>query len=289
MFEKEVTVLEKIKITCDSTCDLTEELYEKYQVTVVPLGVTLGETLYHDGVDVSALTIFDYVKEIGVLPKTSAVSVGEYEDIFRPLVENGYKVIHINISSEFSSCHQNACLAAEEVGNVYPIDSRNLSSGSGHLVMLARELADAGMPCEEIVRLLNEKKEKLDVSFVLQTLDYLKKGGRCSSITALAAGVLQLRPEIEVKEGKMGVAKKYRGKMEKSILDYVNGRLAGRDDIDTARIFITHSHVPSEIVEKVRETVAALHPFAEIIETIAGCTISSHCGPNCLGVLFFKK
>ncbi|MBR2987787.1 MAG: DegV family protein [Clostridia bacterium] len=281
--------MEKIKITCDSTCDLTDELYQKFHITVVPLGITLGEDLYRDGVDVSALSVFDYVAENGILPKTSAVSVGEYEDVFRPFVEDGYKVIHINISSEFSSCHQNACLAAEELGNVYPIDSRNLSSGSGHLVLAAAELAASGISCDEIVAILNEKKEKLDVSFVLQTLDYLKKGGRCSSVTALAAGVLQLRPEIEVRDGKMGVAKKYRGKMEKSILDYVKGRLSDRSDIDTHRIFVTHSHVPSEIVEKVKETVASLHPFEEIIETVAGCTISSHCGPNCLGVLFFKK
>lgn len=281
--------MEKIKITCDSTCDLTDALYMQYGVTVVPLGITLGETLYHDGIDVTAKGVFDYVAKSGVLPKTSAVSVGEYEDIFRPFVEDGYKVIHINISSEFSSCYQNACLAAEELGGVYPIDSRNLSSGSGHLVLLAAELAKEGKTAEEIVSILNEKKEKLDVSFVLQTLDYLKKGGRCSSVTALAAGVLQLRPEIEVYEGKMRVGKKYRGKMEKSILDYVKGRLAGRDDIDTKRIFITHSNVPDDIVNLVAETVSALHPFAEIIETIAGCTISSHCGPNCLGVLFFKK
>lgn len=281
--------MEKIKITCDSTCDLTDALYMQYGVTVVPLGITLGETLYHDGIDVTAKGVFDYVAKNGVLPKTSAVSVGEYEDIFRPFVEDGYKVIHINISSEFSSCYQNACLAAEELGGVYPIDSRNLSSGSGHLVLLAAELAKEGKTAEQIVSILNEKKEKLDVSFVLQTLDYLKKGGRCSSVTALAAGVLQLRPEIEVYEGKMRVGKKYRGKMEKSILDYVKGRLADRDDIDTKRIFITHSNVPDDIVNLVAETVSALHPFAEIIETIAGCTISSHCGPNCLGVLFFKK
>ena len=281
--------MEKIKITCDSTCDLTEALYREYDITVAPLGITLGEDLYHDGVDVSATKVFDYVAKSGILPKTSAVSVGEYEDLFRPLVEEGYIVIHINISSEFSSCYQNACLAAEELGNVYPIDSRNLSSGSGHLVLLAHELVKGGMTAEEIVKVLNEKKEKLDVSFVLQTLDYLKKGGRCSSVTALAAGVLQLRPEIEVYEGKMRVGKKYRGKMEKSILDYVKGRLSGRDDIDLSRIFITHSNVPAEIVEKVRALVSELYPFEEVLETIAGCTISSHCGPNCLGVLFFKK
>ena len=279
----------KIKITCDSTCDLTQALYEKYDITVMPLCVTLGEELHRDGIDITAQGVFDYVAKTGTLPKTSAISVGEYEDFFRPFVDDGYTVIHINLSSELSSCHQNACLAAEELGNTYVIDSRNLSSGSGHLAIAAAELAAQGMEAAEIADLLNEKKAKLDVSFVLQTLDYLKKGGRCSSIVALGANMLSLRPEIAVTDGKMGVGKKYRGKMEKTILDYVKGRLAGRDDVDTKRIFVTHSYVPQEIVDKVVALVKELHPFEEVLETTAGCTISSHCGPNCLGVLFFTK
>ena len=279
----------KIKITCDSTCDLTQEIYEKYNVEVLPLGITLGEELYRDGIDVTAPKVFDYVAETGILPKTSAFSMGEYLEVFKKFVDDGYTVIHINLSAEFSSCHQNAKLAAEELGNVYPIDSRNLSSGSGHLVMAAAELAAEGLSAPEIVEKLEEMKQRLDVSFVLQTLDYLKKGGRCSGVVALAATALQLRPEIVVVEGSMKVGKKYRGSMEKSITDYVKGRLAGRDDIQHNRIFITHSYVPAEIVEKVKVLVAELQPFAEIIETKAGCTISSHCGPACLGVLFFKK
>ena len=279
----------KIKITCDSTCDLTQELYEKYDVAVMPLCVTLGEELHRDGVDISAQGIFEYVAKTGTLPKTSAISVGEYEDFFRTFVEEGAAVIHINLSSELSACHQNARLAAEELSNVYVIDSRNLSSGSGHLVVAAAEMAAQGMEPADIAAELNAKKEKLDVSFVLQTLDYLKKGGRCSSIVALGANMLSLRPEISVTDGKMGVGKKYRGKMEKTILDYVKGRLENRDDVDTQRIFVTHSYVPQEIVEKVIALVKELHPFEEVIETKAGCTITSHCGPNCLGVLFFTK
>jgi len=281
--------MNKIKITCDSTCDLTKELYETYGVEVVPLGITLGETLYLDGVDITTQKVFDYVAETGELPKTSAISVDTYETVFKKYVSEGYSVVHINISSEFSACHQHARLAAEEVGNVYPIDSRNLSSGSGHLVIAAAEMAKNGMTAPEIADQLNAIKDKLDVSFVLQTLDYLKKGGRCSGVLALGAAMLQLRPEIEVVDGAMKVGKKYRGKMDKSILDYVKGRLEGRDDIDTKRIFITHSYVPDEIVEKVRELVTSLYPFEEVLETTAGCTVSSHCGPACLGVLFFKK
>ncbi len=281
--------MSQIKITCDSTCDLTEELYRKYDVEVMPLGIMLGDKLYRDGVDVTAESVFSFVSETGVLPKTSAASVTEYADLFRKYTEQGYAVIHINISSEFSVCYQNACRAAEEVGNVYPIDSRNLSSGSGHLVMAAAELAAKGLEAPEIAERLNEMKTRLDVSFVLQTLEYLKKGGRCSGVVALGASLLHLRPEIEVVDGSMKVGRKYRGKMEKSILDYVRGRLEGRTDLQLNRIFITHSHAPAEIVEKVRQLVLELQPFAEVIETYAGCTVSSHCGPNCLGVLFFRK
>ena len=281
--------MNKIKITCDSTCDLTAELYEKYDVDVASLGISLCDTLYHDGVDIVSSDVFAYVGETGNLPKTSAVSVGEYEQLFKKYTEAGYQVVHINISSHFSSCHQNACIAAKEVGNVYPVDSLNLSSGSGHLVIEAAQMAKQGMSAEEIVENLHILREKLDVSFVLQTLEYLKKGGRCSSLAALGANLLQLRPEIEVKDGRMGVGNKYRGKIDKSISDYVKGRLEGRKDIRTDRIFVTHSHVPSEIVAETMALVKELHPFTEVIETIAGCTISSHCGPACLGVLFFKK
>lgn len=284
-----------IKITCDSTCDLTESLYSNYGVTVMPLGVVLGEDLRKDGVDVDPAAIFDYVGKTGVLPKTSAVSVNEYYETFKQFCLEGSAVIHINISSDFSSCYTNAVQAASMVKEEIPdadirvIDSHNLSSGSGHLVLLARELANSGLSATDIEDRLNKAKNRLDVSFVLQTLEYLQKGGRCPGVVAFGANLLKLRPEIEVREGKMGVAKKYRGSMEKSILDYVRGRLAGREDIDTKRIFITHSHVPQEIVDKVRAQISELQPFEEIIETYAGCTVSSHCGPNCLGVLFFTK
>ncbi len=281
--------MEKIKITCDSTCDLTREIYEKYDIAVLPITIMLGEKVYHDDVDITTQGMFDFVEKTGTLPKTSAFSMSEYIDAFKKYTDEGYTVIHINLSSGFSSCHQNAKLAAEELGHVYAVDSKNLSTGSGHLVLAAAEMAAEGLSAAEIVARLEEMKQRLDVSFVLQTLDYLKKGGRCSGVVALAATALQLRPEIVVVDGTMKVGKKYRGSMEKSITDYVKGRLEGREDIQHNRIFITHSYVPDEIVDKVKALVAELQPFAEIIETKAGCTISCHCGPACLGVLFFKK
>lgn len=279
----------KIKITCDSTCDLTREQYAACGAEVVPLGVTLGEQFCRDGVDVDAARVFSFVGESGLLPKTSAISVGEYADVFSRYTQEGYSIIHINISSEFSSCYQNACLAAQEVEGVYPIDSRNLSTGSGLLVLAASELAQQGLEAAQIAEQLEEMKNRLDVSFVLQTLEYLHKGGRCSGVAAFGANLLKLRPEIEVKDGRMEVGRKYRGSLEKTVLDYIRGRLEGRTDVQTDRIFVTHSHIPPELLEKTVALVKELQPFREVLVSEAGCTISSHCGPACFGVLFFRK
>ena len=278
-----------IKITCDSTCDLSPELCERYHISVIPMCVALGERICRDGVDVKPEELFAYVKETGKLPTTSAISMGEYADFFRPFVEEGYEVVHINLSSELSSSHQNACLAAQELEKVYVVDSRSLSTGSGHLVILAAELASAGYDGAYIAKALDEMKGNLDVRFVLQTLDYLHKGGRCSGIARFGANMLKLRPEIVMNNGTLHVGKMYRGSMEKTILDYVRGRLGNEKEVNYDRIFVTHSGVPREIVDKVIALVKELRPFEEVIETVAGSTISCHCGPNCLGVLFFRK
>ena len=279
----------KIQITCDSTCDLTKALYEKYNIRVIPLSVYLGGEFRRDGIDVSAQEIFAHVDATKQLPKTSAISVGDYESVFREYTEQGMQVLHLNLSSELSSCYQNACIAAESLGNVFPVDSRNLSTGTGYLALRAAELASEGKSAEEIVADLEEKRERLDTSFVLQTLEYLHKGGRCSGVAAFGANVLKIRPEIVVTDGGMKVGRKYRGNMERSILSYIRGRLEGRTDISCERIFVTHSGVPDEIVQKAIALVKELQPFEQVIETRAGCTISSHCGPNCLGVLFLRK
>ena len=276
----------KIQITCDSTCDLTRALYEKYNIRVIPLGVCLGDEFRRDGIDVTAREIFEHVDRTKELPKTSAISVGDYESVFREY--EGMQVIHLNLSSSLSSCYQNACIAAESVGNVFPVDSRNLSTGTGYLAVLAAELAEAGKTAEEIVAALEEYREHLDTSFVLQTLEYLHKGGRCSGVAVFGANMLKIRPEIVVENGGMRVGRKYRGNMERSILAYVRGRLEGQTDIRHERIFVTHSGVPEELVQKVIALVKELQPFEQVIETRAGCTISSHCGPNCLGVLFLR-
>ena len=279
----------KIKITCDSTCDLTPELYQKYDVEVIRYGIYLGDELRTDGVDVRVSDLYEYADRTGTLPKTVAISPDEYMRVFKKYTDQGISVIHINLSSEMSSAFQNSTIAARELGNVYPVDSRNLSSGSGHLVMLAGELAAQGLEAPEIVARLEEARERLDVSFVITTLEYLKMGGRCSSVAAFGANLLRLHPEIRVTDGKMGVGRKYRGTMKKYVEAYIRGALQDRDDIDLHRIFVTHSPMDPEVVQDAMKLVRELHPFEEVIETDAGCTIATHCGPGTLGVLFFRK
>ncbi len=280
----------KIKISADSTCDYSKELMEKYNISYVPLYVNMNGKDYRDGVDISLEQLFEGVKQSGKLPKTAAASVADYEAAFEGYLSEGYDgVIHINISSEFSACHQNAMTAAKKFSNVYPIDSRNLSTGSGHLGLIAYDLAQEGVPAAEIAKRLDETAKKVEASFVIDTLEYLHKGGRCSSIAKISATVLSLKPCIEVKDGKMGVGKKYRGKLDACIEKYVKDRLMNRDDIDTKRIFVTHTNCPANIVEHVKELIAQIKPFEQVMETIAGCTIGSHCGPATLGILFIRK
>ena len=283
--------MSNVIITCDSTCDLTPELYQKYDIHPIALSICLGEQVYRDQVDISVSDLYAYADREKQLPKTTAISVGEYMDVFAPYHEMGKEIVHISISNRFSSCYQNATIAAREVGGVYPVDSLNLSSGSGHLAILAAELRDKGMEAKEIAAELEEARTRLDVSFVLQTLEYLKMGGRCSGVAALGANLLRLRPEILVTgEGTMVVGRKYRGDMKRTITDYIKGRLEGRDDVQLNRIFITYSGgISEEDIEEFKALVASLHPFEEILITNAGCTIASHCGPKCLGVLFFRK
>ncbi len=281
----------KIKISSDSTCDLSQELVDKYDVNIVPLYIVKDGKDLVDGVDIVPQDIYDHVANGGTIVSTAAVSVADYLTVFGKLREEYDAVVHFCISSEMSCCYQNACVAAAEIGGVYPVDSRNLSTGIGLLILEAAEMAAKGeMTGEEIRSAIDERREKLDVSFILDTLSYLAKGGRCSTVAALGANLLSLKPCIEVKNGAMGVGKKYRGNLVKCLLQYVKDRLDGRDDIDTRRIFITESGgYTDEEVEQVRQTVLACQPFAEVLHTNAGCTVSSHCGPKTLGILYFHK
>ena len=278
-----------IKISADSTCDLSPDLIACYDIGISPLYIVRdGESLV-DGVDITPDEIYAHVEAGGSMCSTAAVSVYDYVEFFRKELESADAVVHFHISGDMSACYQNACIAAAEVGNVYPVDARNLSTGIGLLVLEAAELAQKGeLTAQEIQQRMNQRRELLDVSFVVEQLGYLRKGGRCSSVAALGANMLSLRPCIQVKDGKMGVGKKYRGAYQKCLLQYVKERLEGRDDIDPHRIFITESggFTPEEVAE-VAEAVRSYQPFEEVLHTRAGCTVSSHCGPRTLGILYF--
>ncbi|MGN0689417.1 MAG: DegV family protein [Oscillospiraceae bacterium] len=279
----------KIKVTADSTCDLDRKTVEKYDIGILPLYVVRDGASFRDGVDITPKDIFDYVENGGGLVSTAAINSADYIEYFTELLKEYDAVIHINISSDFSSCFQNASLAAEGLENIYTVDSRNLSSGSGHIVVEAAKMAQSGAEPQEIVSAMNALTEKIEASFVIDKLDYLCRGGRCSAVAAFGANVLHLRPCIEVRDGKMSVGKKYRGSMEKVAEQYVRERLDGRTDIDTDRVFITHSPSDKNIVDAVKKAVNKYGDFDEIIETDAGCTVSTHCGPNTIGILFKRK
>lgn len=279
-----------IKITADSTCDLSAELIAQHDITICPLTVMKNDEAFLDGVNITPADIFAHVAAGGKLCSTAAVNVADYVDFFRENLQGHDALIHITISAEFSSCYQNACLAAAEMENVYVVDSRNLSTGHGHVVLEACKCAKAGMEPAAIVEEMNDLAPRVDASFLLDRLDYLAKGGRCSSITALGANLLHLRPCIEVKDGKMHVGKKYRGSYPKCLSAYVKERLEGREDLQNERIFLTYTQLTAEeSVNAARQGILDYGKFENIYETVAGSTISCHCGPGTLGILYIHK
>lgn len=280
----------KVKIISDSTCDLSKELIEKYQISIIPLYVIMNEQMKKDGIEVTPEEIYSYVKEKGKLPTTSAPNINDYLEIYKFWREQGYEIVQFCISSDFSSSYHNACLAAEETGGVYVVDSRNLSTGNGLLVLHGAEMAEKDCSAKEIADECSKLTSKVEASFVVDSIDYLYKGGRCSALAAFGANLLNLKPCIEVTEGKMKPGKKYRGNISRVMLNYVADRLRDRDDIDKHRVFITHTKCSAADVENVRQKLIELYPdFEEILETTAGCTVTTHCGENTLGILFMRK
>ncbi len=280
-----------IQVTSDSTCDLRPEYLQQHHVEILPLYTMKGGETFRDGVDIVPADIFAHVAAGGDLCSTAANNVDDYYHMFSRLLQTADAIIHVDISADFSSCYQNACVAASEFsGKVFVVDSRNLSTGHGHIVCEAVNMAEAGeLSPAEIADRLRDLAGRVESSFLLDRLDYMRKGGRCSAVVALGANLLHLKPCIEVVDGKMRVGKKYRGKYEKCILEYVRDRLQGRDDLVYDRIFITHTPVEDGLVDKIRSAIAEYAPFTQIIETEAGCTISCHCGPGTLGILFIRS
>ena len=281
----------KIKITADSTADLSKELCEKYNIDVVPLCVGLGDDIYLDGETINPDMIYEFVKKNKKLPKTSAVNSEQYKEHFEKVFAEGYDaIIHFNISSEMSTTHNNARLTAEEMKNVFVVDSQTLSTGTALQAIYASELAKTeNYTPEQIVEMVEKKIAGTQASFVLDNLTYLYRGGRCNAVALLGANLLKIKPSIEVHNGKMGVGKKYIGNFEKCVMKYVKDTLEKYPNPDTKRIFITHTEIENKIVEEVKTYLQQNTKFEEIYETVAGSTVTSHCGPHTIGILFLNK
>ena len=279
----------KIKILSDSTCDLSAELLQKYDITLVPLTVIKDGKSYRDGIEITPAEIFAHVANGGDLCSTTAMNVGEYTDYFGRYSNEYDGVLHINIGSGFSSSYQNACIAAEDFENVRVVDSMNLSTGQGLVVLKACQLAQQCASLDELQQQVQEFTSRIESSFLLDQLQYMVKGGRCSSVVALGANLLNLKPCIEVKDGKLSVVKKYRGNYSKCLATYVKERLADRDDLDRETLFVTRTPVSDDCLDSVKNAVDAYANFENIYWTEAGCTVSCHCGPGTLGVLFVRK
>ena len=279
----------RIKITSDSTCDLNNELLTANDISLSSLIVIKDDKEYYDGETITPADIFDHVANGGSLCCTAARSVGYYQEFFEKFSSEYDGVVHISIGSGFSSSYQNACLAAEEFDNVRVIDSQNLTTGQGFIVLEAAKLAKTCTSLEELEAALLAFVPRVEVSFVLDRLDYMVKGGRCSAAAALGANLLNLKPCIEVKDGKLGVVKKYRGNYNKCLQSYIKDRLEGRDNLGRELIFVTSTPVSEEAYAAVMNSVAAYGKFDSIIETTAGCTVSCHCGPGTLGIIFVRN
>ena len=280
---------QNVILASDSTVDLNAELIERYGVKTVPLTVNLGGKLYSDGVDVDPDAIYAHYEKTGQLPMTSAPNIADFTDFFEKQTADGSAVVFFTISAEMSATYNNARLAAQEFENVYVVNTKNLSTGGGLLVVSAGEMIKKGMAAEEIAKACEELACRVDASFVVDDLTFLHKGGRCSAVAAFGANLLQLKPCIGVKDGKMGVGKKYRGKFAATLDRYIADRLGDASDVERDILFVTHAGCDPEIVNACVEKVKSIAEFGEVQITRAGCTISSHCGRNTLGVLFIRK
>ena len=283
--------MKDIVITSDSTCDLSADLLKANEIGIMPLSVILGGKTFKDGIDIMPADIFRYFDETGELPKTAAPSVEEYEQMFRSFTDQGKSVIHFNISSKASGAHSFALAAAKKIGQdrVFVVDSHALSTGQGLLVMKACDLRAQGKTAPQIYQTVLSLREKVNTSFIPDTLLYLYKGGRCSTLSYYGAKVLSIHPMIDMKDGQLYPKKKYIGKMTRCIRSYINDLVAAYPRYDRTRCFVTHSNADAELVELAKNMVRELFSFDTILETVAGSIITSHCGRNTLGVLFISE
>ena len=286
MINKEVKTI----ITTDGSIDLSDELLEKYNITqIIPIYTTIGGKMYKSSKELSNKEMYKLVDEYDELPKTAAPTPLEFKALFDKLTAEGWQIVHIGLGSNFSSAFNNARLMALEYENVYVADSNNLSTGIGLLVIKAAILAKEGYSAKEIYDIITELSEKVELSFVVDTLLYLKKGGRCSALEYLGTSILKLKVCLELKDGLLKPGKKYRGSIERCAKLYLKERLENRDDFDTERAFITHNMENKEFVEEMVEYVKSLNIFKELLVTDIGITVGTHSGPNTLGIVFLRK
>lgn len=281
----------KVIITADSTCDLSAETREKLGIEIAPLKILLGETEHKDGIDITPDDIYAYYNETKKTPKTAAVTPIEYTELFKKYTDEGCAVVHIAFTSKLSSSCQNAMVAASELDDVFVVDSEQLCGGHGFLVFEACRLRDEGKEAAEIAEAVEKMKPKIKTSFVIPSLEFLTKGGRCSALTAFGANVLGIKPTIEMEDGALNVGKKYRGKEEAVYEKYFADKLAGKDNFDLSKkVIFAHSGLSDDLRKKFMKLVKnALPKEADVIEMVAGCTITAHCGPGTLAVLYVEK
>jgi len=283
--------MKKIILSADSTCDIGPELREKYGVEFFRFHITIGDKDHLDGIDIDTEAMYKIYRETGMLPKTAASSIADFHAYFSNFIDQGCEVIHISLSSQISASHQCAKAAAEELEGVYVIDSRNLSTGSGLLVLAAAEMIESGMAAADIAAKLEEMVPHVRASFVLDTLEFMKAGGRCSTLVAAGAALLGIKPSIEVnsRTAILGQSKKYRGKLESVLMQYTKDQLGKYKKYERKYCFVTHSGMDEALWKPVYDHVVASGLFDEVFVTTAGVTVASHCGPNTLGVLFVTE
>nr|WP_319489821.1 DegV family protein [uncultured Caproiciproducens sp.] len=279
----------KVKIVADSTCDLNAQMLERYGIEVIPLNVNLGDKSYLDGVNIHTPDLFEYYNKTGRLPTTSAPTPAYYEDFYQRWTNDGFEVVHFSISSELTVTPNIAKMAAEKFDNIYPVDSRNVSSGMGILAVKAAELRDRGFSAKEIEEQVKGMTNKVRTTCVISTLLYMYKGGRCTGLQALGANLLNLKPCIDVKDGKMGVAKKYRGSLKSAVCKLVEDRLKGADNIDLSRLIIANYDVDRDTIEAVKEKIKEFQNFDEIVVGNCGCSVSVHCGPGTFALMYMVQ
>ena len=281
--------MKKIVISSDTTCDLPQNIVDENEIALCPITILLGTEEHRDTMDIDANGVLAYVEKANVLPKTSATSIYAYKEYFEKLLKDNEQVIHFCISSKASSCYSNAVKAAEELKNVFVVDSYSLSSGQGIQVLKACDLLKGDKTVEEILAEIEKSRDKAQISFVVDRLDFLHKGGRCSSVAMAASKVLKIHPAVAISDGALGVKKKYMGNMVRCLTQYVKDVAEENPNYDPKRCFITHSPSDKELVDLVTDGVKNLFKFDEVIDTTAGSTVTSHCGYNTIGVIFYNK